>query len=327
MLNFIALQHKEKPRIAGAIENQTASLPAYVREVAAYALSTGGKRLRPMLAVLCARALGYDGDAIYPLAATLEHFHVATLLHDDILDSADTRRAHPATHLIYGIPRTLLAADAMVSRCFITLAETNIPQYMGCIANAVVGTADGEIAEIELAGSVDGGLERYLEVIKGKTAFLLRGACEIGALCADADQASLQAISDFGLNLGIAFQIADDAIDFAPESVTGKPSGGDVREGKFTPPIAFYLSSLQGREREDFIRHFKNHDFSESELVSIVRAVNDGGYATKAKQLSNEYLDHARNALASLPTAHEHFAKTARSALNEALTYIQDRKA
>jgi hypothetical protein len=148
MRYFAAFLAQEQLRIGKAVKALTAELPDYVRDAASYALSTGGKRLRPALAVLCARALGHSGDDVYTMGAPLEMLHVATLMHDDILDNSETRRSHLATHLKYGVPTTLLAADAMVARAFQSLGESDDPRFMRCLSKAVVGTMNGEIMEI-----------------------------------------------------------------------------------------------------------------------------------------------------------------------------------
>ena len=327
MRHFAAFLLREQPRIAKAVDALAAELPGYVRPAAAYALSTGGKRLRPALTVLCARALGYNGDDIYRLGATVEMFHVATLLHDDILDNADTRRSHLATHLKFGVPRTLLSADAMVACAFKALADTNDPRFMRCLTSAVIGTADGEIMEIENQGSTTGGIEQYTSIIEGKTACLLRASCELGALCAGADEKHFNAISTFGRSLGMAFQIADDALDFSPESVTGKPEGGDLREGKYTPPIAFYTESLTDAARQDFLKKFTARSFSDADVSNIVHEIREKGFQDRTLRLADSYLNTASAALHSLDTCVDNTASKACATLAEAIDFVRDRTA
>jgi len=327
MRHFAAFLLREQPRIAEAIDALTAKLPGYVRPAAVYALSTGGKRLRPALTVLCARSLGYSENDVYRLGATVELFHVATLLHDDILDNANTRRAHPATHCKFGVPRTLLSADAMVAHAFRTLSETNDPRFMRCLTSAVIGTADGEIMEIEAQGSTSGGLAAYTTIIEGKTACLLRAACELGALCAGAAASDLTAISDYGRNLGMAFQIADDALDFSLENTTGKPEGGDLRESKFTPPIAYYVESLSPEKRRSFLARFASRSFSDTEIRTLVKEIRDGGFQERTLRLADAYLDAASLSLRSLTAPPDKHAEKAREALAEAVAFVRDRTA
>ena len=331
MLQLKTMLTKERPRIDRALLEIINDLPEYVRPVAEYAVLSGGKKLRPSLAVFTAYALGCDCEkmSVHRICSTLEMFHVATLLHDDILDNAEIRRNHMATHIKFGTPRTLLAADAMVAQSFKILSETNDPKFMQCLTGAVIGTADGEIAEIAQTGQVKRGLNEYLQIIKGKTASLIRASCELGALCAGADEDILECAREYGENVGIAFQIVDDALDFAPSSDIGKPSCGDLREGKFTPPIAYYyLNNLNENEQNDFAMKFANLSFTESDLTDIASKIIGCGFDAKTRELSDKYLNVARYALdrmrkgfGSSPSA-----LLARGALYEAVDFIRARK-
>ncbi len=324
MLQFAAILAKEQPAINNAVKAMTDTLPAFVRPAAAYALDAGGKRLRPFLVSLVARALGCKDNSVYPIGATVEFFHVATLLHDDILDNADTRRGHPATHQKFGVPRTLLTADAMVSRAIQTLADTGNPRYSSCLSGAVIGTVNGEIMEIEYQGRTDGGLDAYNTIIAGKTAFLLRASCELGAICANAAPKLVEAVVEYGHNLGMAFQIADDALDFAPTEKTGKPEGGDVREGKFTPPICFYAESLEPSAREAFLKRFAARDFSDEELATLVRAIREGGFQQRTLRMADAFLDKAAAALDAIKPV-DNAAASAQKALEKAVAFVRDR--
>lgn len=325
---FATLLLREQPRIARAVESLTAALPSYVRPAAEYALNGGGKRLRPLLTVLVSHALGGkdkdQDDGVYKIGAAIEMFHVASLLHDDILDNAPLRRGREGTHIRYGVPRTLLTADAMVSRAFQTLAETGDPRYMVCATRAVIGTADGEIMEIAHQGSTEGGLDGYFTIIAGKTACLLRASCELGALWARADEATLGLVAEYGHNLGMAFQMADDALDFAPSSETGKPEGGDIREGKLTPPINYHMESLDAPARAEFARRFAARDFSDAEIAELVRAVRAGGFQERTLKLADSFLDKAAAALEGFPAGNDAQAK---AALAKAIEFVRNRTA
>ena len=231
----------ELPPINKALSRAAEGLPHPVRP--RHIFEAGGKRLRPLLTILMARLLGCDKKDIYDLAVTMEMLHAATLLHDDVLDNADTRRGKPAAHTIFNATSTILAGDAMLAHANALVAQCGDPRLCLCFSEATSRTAAGEILEIAAQHQVETTAEEYEEIIRGKTAWLIRASCQLGALRAGADDALVEAAAAYGENIGMAFQIVDDALDFAPQSVTGKPSGGDVREGKLTPPLRMYRDS------------------------------------------------------------------------------------
>ncbi len=326
MTSFTFFLLKEQPRINDELSALSAVLPDYVRPTAKYALEGGGKRLRPLLTVLCGRALGYKGKQLHKVGCAVELLHAATLLHDDVLDNADMRRGKPCAHHVFGLAPTLLAADAMFAQGCTLIAEFNNPRMVKCLSNAIVQTANGEIMEIAHQGKVQADMAVYTEIISSKTAWLLRAACELGARMATDNEKYIQAAADFGHNLGMAFQIADDALDFSPSSDTGKPEGGDVREGKFTPPILFYMQSLVHEKRQTFVENFAALRFSEEDVLNIVKAIRDGGFQTQTLQLADNYLNNAAQALAILPQ-HDKKAQQACELLHAGLDFVRNRTA
>jgi len=222
----------EQPRFNATLATEVGTLHPLVQPVAAHVLKAGGKRLRPLLTLLVARALGYADDDIYPLACSVELLHSATLLHDDILDDADLRRGMAAAHTVFGSTATVLAGDALLALANLIVARYGDPRLTACISEAIIRTATGEIVEIAHMRGTDHGRDTYIDIITGKTAWMLRASCELGALRAGASEEAVRAAAAFGLDLGIAFQIVDDALDFADRADTGKPVGGDLREGK-----------------------------------------------------------------------------------------------
>ena len=225
---------------------------------------SGGKRLRPVLTLLWYNLLETEQKithpelSVYDASVVLEMFHVASLLHDDVLDNAELRRGKTASHVKFGVRPCLLAGDALLAMGNKQMAEFQNTALMSIISDALLKTANGEIEEINLTGKIPDNAEEYLAVIEGKTAWIIRSACEVGAVMAGAAPKDVAAARDFGLNLGMAFQIVDDALDFSPEEIIGKPSGGDLRERKCTPPVHMYLQSLTESERADFIQKFQN---------------------------------------------------------------------
>lgn len=327
----------EQEHITKALQKVIQKMPLSVQEIASYALLSGGKRLRPVLTLLwygllkTPRAVSRKNLTVYDASIVLEMFHVASLLHDDVLDNADLRRGKTSAHLKYGIRPCLLAGDALLAMGNRQMAEFENTDLMNIISDALLKTAAGEIEEIELAGKIPDSDQQYLSVIEGKTAWIIRSACEVGAVLAGADERQRELARSFGLNLGMAFQIVDDALDFSPEEIIGKPAGGDLRERKCTPPIYQYLCSLSAEEKADFIKKFgvlpdpvfetQKHGgcgFTEQELHTITKQIIDAGYPEKTRNLAGEYLAKAEQCL-------REFSGTHKTMLQEAVMYVQNR--
>lgn len=302
MKEFLDMIQAEQVPITNALERVIFTLPKSVQELASYALLSGGKRLRPMLSILSARLFSYSHSDIYDVSIVLEMFHVASLLHDDILDAADTRRGKESTHIKYGIKPCILAGDALLAAGNKHMSTYHDSRLMETISNALLHTSVGEIEEIVMTGKIAPNQDAYLRVIEGKTAWILRSACEVGAIKAGASQEDIAKMGEYGLNLGMAFQIVDDALDFAPESITGKPCGGDLRERKCTPPILMYVESLTPHARKDFEEKFAGNShlsFSEEELEYIIQQIVERKYPEKTRDLADVYLEKAGKALDS----------------------------
>lgn len=318
---FARLLVQEQPPIQEALERAVNRLPASVREVAAYVLLAGGKRLRPILTLTAARLFGCERPDLYDLAATPEMIHVASLLHDDVLDAADTRRGRRAAHQAFGVIPCLLAGDALLADASHRVAEFGDPALVRCVSDAMLRTVAGEAHEIALQHSLSHGMDDYLAVIEGKTGWLLRASCRLGALFAGASENEVEALSSFGLNLGMAFQMVDDALDFADEAVTGKPTGGDVREGKLTPPLMRYMASLPEAERAAFADTFIHGHFTDAEVADISRRIREQGFDAAARDMADAYLKKAAACLDTLPDRPE------REIFRLALSFVRDRKA
>lgn len=316
-----------KQYLAGHMEPVNAALgracqrlPGPVRPVAAHIFGAGGKRLRPMLTLLAGGLLGYSGSRLTDLAITVEMLHAATLLHDDVLDNAGSRRGRTAAHLEFGVTRTILAGDAMLACANALVAEWKMPALCQCFSDATSMTAAGEILELDAQGRVDVSPDQYEEIVRGKTAWLLRASCGLGAIAGNASDAETGLICSYGENLGMAFQLVDDALDFAPAESTGKPCGGDLREGKLTWPIMLYRNSLNGAGKAAFDKAFCDGLFSAAETDAIARRIREGGYADDTRRHAQHYLDRAAAALAKLPDRPE------RGLLLDICAYVRDRQ-
>lgn len=318
---FTRLLAQEQPPVQAALERAVNRLPAPVREVAGYVLLAGGKRLRPLLTLTAARLFGCERPDLYDLAAAPEMIHVASLLHDDVLDAADTRRGRRAAHQVFGVIPCLLAGDALLADASHRVAQFGNPDLVLCVSDAMLRTVAGEAHEIALQRSLGHGLDDYLAVIEGKTGWLLRASCRLGALFAGAPEDQVEALSAFGLNLGMAFQMVDDALDFADETVTGKPTGGDLREGKLTPPLMRYMAFLPDAERAAFADAFVHGRFSDAEVADISRTIHEQGFDTAARDMADDYLRKAAVRLETLP------ARPERDVFRLALSFVRNRQA
>lgn len=298
----------EQPRVNKFLSAEIEKLHPLVRSVARDVFAGGGKRLRPLLLLLVARSLGCtrQDEALYSMASSLEFLHSATLLHDDILDGAEMRRGAPAAHTIHGVSTTILAGDALLALSNKLMADTGNPKLTTCIAEAIINTAVGEIAEIAHIRDASLTEDGYIEIITGKTAYLIQAACRCGAIACDASPDVEQAAADYGLFLGIAFQLVDDALDYASsQEKLGKPVGRDLREGKVTLPLLYYLQQAGDADRAWALERLSNVSTSEEDYNALVAAIRDIGGDSKTRELAADYLERAGKALSMFPDSRE----------------------
>jgi octaprenyl-diphosphate synthase len=253
-----------------------------IPELAGHLIAGGGKRMRPMLTLASARLLGYSGTRHHRLAAAVEFIHTATLLHDDVVDSSDLRRGKRTANIIWGNPASVLVGDFLFSRSFELMVEDGSLKVLKILSNASAVIAEGEVNQLTAVRRLDISEERYLDIIGAKTAALFAAACRIAAVVAERSEGEETALDTYGRNLGIAFQLVDDAIDYVSDASTmGKDAGDDFREGKMTLPVilayargdeaarGFWKEAISGRRVSDA-------DFAEAiALVRASRAVDD----------------------------------------------------
>ena len=226
-----------------------ASDVALIPQLASHLIAAGGKRIRPLLTLGSARLCGYGGEKAVLLAACVEFIHTATLLHDDVVDESDRRRGNATANVLWGNQASVLVGDFLFTRSFQLMVETGSLEVLRILCGASAEIAEGEVLQLVIANDMDSGEAEYLKVIKAKTAALFAAACRVGAVIADRPVAEAQALDDFGHNLGIAFQLVDDALDYASDGETlGKNTGDDFREGKITLPVLLAFS--KGSEAE-----------------------------------------------------------------------------
>jgi octaprenyl-diphosphate synthase len=320
MSKLKAFLQREIPKINLVLHRELGVLSPLVREVGEHVLLAGGKRLRPILTLLMSRSLGRTGDDIYPLACSLEFLHSATLIHDDILDDADLRRGRDATHMVFGVKRAVLAGDALLALANMIVARYDIPAMNFCVAEAILQTASGEVEEIDNLRNPEMDEKTYLEIVRGKTAFLIQAACACGAMVSPASREVLDRASSFGMNLGIAFQLVDDALDFAADApLLGKPIGNDIREGKITLPLILHLKSLPRDERQGLLGDISGDRLTEEQIRELIKSIQEAGLDEKVRQEAGVYLKEALDSLMTFPESPE------RSLMQEMVELVRTR--
>lgn len=301
-----AYMAQELPRINQTLHDVTRDLEPEVLPLVEHVLKAGGKRVRPLLTVLMARAMGYTDDDIYPMAVAVELLHSASLLHDDILDNASLRRGEKAAHVVYGSNHAILGGDILFALANKIAAGYQIPALTHSLAQAIMHTATGEIKEIALLRNPHITRHQYLDIITGKTAYLIQVACQCGAIIAGGDTQAIAHAKAFGLNLGIAFQIVDDALDYTSTAqISGKPLGGDLREGKFTLPLVLYLQNLPPEKRARLMAKLTEDSLNDQEINAIIKEMQELKLDIKTRDEAGTFLDLAATALATLPQCPE----------------------
>ena len=269
-----------------------------VSQIAGHILFSGGKRLRPLLMVLSSRICGYDGDYDKIFSTIFEYLHAATLLHDDLVDEATLRRGKPVANSIWGNAATVLVGDFLLARSLAIAAETKQPEVIKVVSGITENMSQGEIHQLMRKGSLDLTESEYMEIIKRKTAVLFQGTCRAGALIANVSLKKETALSDYGFNLGIAFQMVDDLLDYTLDTVTlGKEVGADLKEGKLTLPVIYSLKSAGEIDRTLMENIIKNKNFSVNDFKTLIRMIDKYGGRLYTQNLATEYVQNAKKAL------------------------------
>jgi octaprenyl-diphosphate synthase len=269
-----------------------------VSEVAGHILFSGGKRLRPLVMVLSARLCGYSGGYDKTFSTIFEYLHAATLLHDDLVDEASLRRGKPVANSIWGNSTAVLVGDFLLARGLSIAAATGSPAIIQVIADITEYMSQGEIHQLNRKGALDLTEDEYMDIIRCKTAVLFQGACRISAILADSGKEKESALADYGFHIGLAFQMADDLLDYTFDSeALGKSVGADLKEGKLTLPVIYSLrhAAPAGRERVKAI--IQNNEFSEEDFKWLVSVLTESGAIDYTKKLAKAHVEKARDAL------------------------------
>ena len=269
-----------------------------VRKTAGHLIFSGGKRLRPLLVVLCARICGHESDFVPRFASTFEFLHTATLLHDDVIDGASMRRGKAVAHSIYGAPVTVLVGDFLLARALHTVAETENPKIIQVVSQMTEEMSEGEIFQLMKKGDVHITEDEYMDIIRRKTGILIQGACRTGALLAGAPEALENALTAYGRHLGLVFQIADDLLDYTADTAElGKTAGTDLKEGKLTLPLIYALGRAEGADRRLMEEIIANETFTRSDFNSLRSLLEKYGGLDYAEKKAAGHLAQAKKQL------------------------------
>ncbi len=287
-----------------------------IPELAGHLIAGGGKRMRPMLTLACARLLDYGGTRHHLLAAAVEFIHTATLLHDDVVDGSDLRRGRRTANIIWGNPASVLVGDFLFSRSFELMVEDGSLKVLRILSNASAVIAEGEVNQLTAQRQVTTTEDTYLDIIGAKTAALFAAACRIAAVVAERDEKAELALDAYGRNLGIAFQLVDDAIDYVSDAeAMGKEVGDDFRDGKVTLPVILAYARGSAEERAFWEAAMLGNRIADADLDEAKRLLEAHGAITDTLERARHYARRAIDALAIFP------AGQARAALAEAAEF------
>ena len=295
-----ALAAADMAAVDALIRRRLASDVALVNQVAEYIVGAGGKRLRPLLLLLAAGALGHRGADAHQLAAVVEFIHTATLLHDDVVDDSDLRRGRRTANAVWGNAASVLVGDFLYSRSFQLMVELQRAEVMRILADTTNQIAEGEVLQLLHVRNPDTDEAAYLRVIERKTAILFAAATELGALLAGADPAQRQALHAYGRHLGLAFQIADDVLDYAADAeALGKQLGDDLAEGKMTLPLIHAMQQADAATRAQLRRIVEQGDLDG--MPAVQAAIARAGSLDYSRARALGHARAAEGTLAALP--------------------------
>jgi octaprenyl-diphosphate synthase len=302
--------------IQAALDSQAPLIPKLARHI----IEAGGKRIRPMLTLACARLCGYAGDHPIKLAACVEYIHTATLLHDDVVDDSSLRRGRPSANALWGNTASVLVGDFLFARAFELMVDCGSLPVLDILARASSRIAEGEVLQLAATRNLHITTEHSLAIIRGKTAGLFAAACQVAGALAEVPAAAEQALADFGLHLGIAFQLTDDALDYdADQAQLGKHVGDDFREGKVTLPVIHAFQAGDATERAFWLRTMGQVQQTEEDLSHAVTLMHRHGALTATLAQALTSCQQAEQCLLIFPDS------PARQALQAAVGFVAAR--
>lgn len=297
---IIRLVDQDMQAVNTLIQQRLHSDVVLINQLSHYIIGSGGKRLRPLLALICARACDYQGSRHIDIATIVEFIHTATLLHDDVVDESELRRGKETANTVWGNQAAVLVGDFLYSRSFEMMVDVGDMRIMEILSNTTNVIAEGEVLQLLNCHDADTTEQSYMEVIHSKTAKLFEAACQLGAVLAKRPAAEEQALAQYGMHLGTAFQLIDDVLDYTSNSTAlGKNIGDDLTEGKPTLPLIIAL-----KRSEAPIANILRHAIEEGglgEVTTIVKAIKDTGAIEYTTEMARQESQQAIDAIAILP--------------------------
>ncbi len=299
---LVELTAADMGRVNELILSKAGSDVEMIPEIANHLISSGGKRLRPMLTLAAAQMIGYKGDGHIKLATAVEFMHTATLLHDDVVDESDLRRGKRTARMIWGNQASVLVGDFLLGQAFRMMVEVGSLEALDVLSSAASVIAEGEVMQLSAAKNLETTEDEYLAVIKAKTAALFSAAAEVGPIIAKSAKAERSALRSYGLNLGLAFQLVDDALDYGGNARDlGKNVGDDFREGKVTLPVILAYRRGTDTERTFWRACIEGGAATDENLETALTYLRKHGTINDTIQRARHFGEIARDALAPLP--------------------------
>ena len=304
MADFIGLVEKDLKKLELSIDKLITTKIGFIREIVNYLIKSGGKRVRPILVMLSSKLCGYRGDKHIPYAAIIEFIHTATLLHDDVVDNARTRRGFSTVNTVWGNEPSVLVGDFLYSKSFELMSQEGNREIMKTISQATTALSEGEILEIIKTADISITEKEYFDIIGNKTAILFSAACEIGAILGNVKKEQRNALKNFGYELGIAFQLRDDILDYTSyDEVLGKHVGTDIKEGKVTLPLIHALKSAGEKERLSVARILKKNTVSQKDFERVRKLIEQYDGTAYTSAATEEFLQSAKKQLGIFPSS------------------------
>jgi octaprenyl-diphosphate synthase len=302
LVRLTAMLETELQATNQAIVARMDSPVALIPQLAAHLVAAGGKRLRPLLTLAAARLCGYVGNRQISLAACVEFIHTATLLHDDVVDESVLRRGFASANAVFGNKASVLVGDFLFARAFQLMVDDGSLEVLRILSAAAATIAEGEVLQLTTQNDLATTEQKYFDVIRGKTAALFAAACEVGAVIAEQPAPHCAALAQFGLDLGMAFQLVDDALDYsADEMELGKTVGDDFREGKLTYPVLLAIADANAEEQVFWARTIGEGNQNESDLAAALELIAKYDAIPRSLQRAARFVEGACEALIVFP--------------------------
>ncbi|MCX5803115.1 MAG: polyprenyl synthetase family protein [Proteobacteria bacterium] len=294
----VRLIEEDLKTLESSIQELIATRVSFIKEIVNYIIKSGGKRVRPILVILTAKLCGYKNEKHISYAAIIEFIHTATLLHDDVVDNAQTRRGSSTVNTVWGNEPSVLVGDFLYSKSFELMAEDGNHEILKTISKATTALSEGEILELLKTSDIDTREEEYFEIIGNKTAVLFSAACEIGAILGNIDKEKRLSLKNFGYNLGIAFQLTDDILDYISyDNILGKHVGTDLKEGKVTLPLIHALKSTNEKEKTSIKKVLEKNNVTIKDFERVRNIILKHGGTEYASTIAKQYIDTTKKFL------------------------------